>query len=361
MDSKKDCCHCKKSKMSIELEIVGEDEKDKWDTLVETSPHGTIFHTWEWLKIMEKHTKSKLYPIVGMKGTTIIGIYPLFCLKNFSLKSVFSPPPWVSVPYLGPVIADYDKLKQDKKESIFTDFQREVDKFIESEIKPNYTLISSPPGLLDARPFKWAGYHVEPIYNYIIDLSKGEDYVWEQFKKNLRQNINRAIREGSRMEEGSKEELEWIINAIARRYEEQGKVASTSIGYLLDLYDTFYPQNMKIFVAKYNDEVVSGMIDIYYKDKVVSWLGNTKANVEGRSPNELLQWEAIKYATENGMKYYEEMGANTERLCGYKSKYNPDLLICFSAKKYSFMAKLAEIVYFKALKPMHARLDTSRA
>lgn len=348
--------------MNIELEIAGEDERDKWDTLVETSPHGTIFHTWEWLKIMEKHMKSRLYPVIGLKGTTMIGIYPLFFLKNYFFKSVFSPPPWVSVPYLGPVIADYNKLKQDRKESIFIEFQKEVDYFIKSELKPYYTQISSPPGLLDARPFKWTGYHIEPIYNYIIDLSKGVDYVWEQFKKNIRQNISRAIRRGISVEEGSKDDLEWIYETFTKRYEEQGRKVSISKRYLLDLYDFFHPQNMKIFVAKYNSELVGGMVDIYYKDKVVSWLGNTKANVENVSPNELLQWGAIKYAIEHGLKYYEEMGANTERLCYYKSKYNPNLSICFSGKKYSSpVSKLAEIAYFKVLKPVHIRANNRRS
>jgi len=322
--------------------------REEWSKLEENLRDGTIFHTWIWLKIVEKHTKSKFYPIIGLKGSTPIGIYPLFYLKNFLFRSVFSPPPWVSVPYLGPAIVDYDKLKQDKKESVFIEFQREVDAFIKSKFKPHHTRIKSPPGLLDARPFKWTGYHVEPVYNYRIDLSKGKDYVWGQFKKHLRQNINRAKNRGFYVEEGSKEELEWIYETIATRYEKQDRVISIPKKYLYDLYNAFYPQNMKIFVAKYNGEVVSGMVDIYYKEKVLSWLGNGKANVEGVSPNELLQWESIKYAIEHGLKHYEEMGANTERLCRYKSKYNPDLSIYFSAKKYSsIIPRLAEIVYAK--------------
>ena len=340
--------------MSIELEIVEKEEQENWDAIVEAAPQGTIFHTWKWLKIVEKHTKSKLYPIMGMKGTTPIGIYPIFYLKNFLFKSVFSPPPWVSVPYLGPVIADYDKLKQDKKESIFIEFQRKVDDFIKSELKSNYTLISTSPGLLDARPFKWTGYHVEPIYNYIIDLSKGEDYAWEQIKKKLRKNINIAQRKIT-IKEGSKVELEGVYDAIAIRYKEQNRVVSFSKGYLFDLYDSFYPQNLKIFVAEYNGEYVSGAIKICYKNMLLSWVGHAKTNLRG-IPNDLLQWETIKWAIEHDLKYYELIGANTERLCHYKSKYNPDLLICFSAKKYSsVVSKLAENAYFKILRPLSVK------
>jgi len=328
--------------MNIDIKISDERE---WKKLEGNPQHGTIFHTWEWLKIVERHTNMELYPIIGMKDTTVVGIYPIFLHKRL-LRSVFSPPPWVAVPYLGPVILEYEKLKQDKKEFIFIEFQRSVDEFIREEMRAHYSLIKTAPGILDARPLKWNGYIVEPIYNYVIDLRKGADSIFKNFKKKLRQNINRAKRRGISVEEGSKEDLEWIYETIVTRYEEQNRKTSLSKGYLIDLFNTFHPQNMKIFVAKYNGELIGGMIDFYYKNKVTSWLGNVKSNVGGMSPNELLQWEAIKHANKCGMEYYEEIGANTERLCHYKSKYNPNLLLCFSAKKYNtFFAKFVEYAY----------------
>jgi len=342
--------------MDIELQIAEENEREKWNMLVENSSHGTIFHTWEWLKIVEKHVNMRLYPIIGMRGSNIIGIYPLFLHRNFILRAVFSPPPWVAVPYLGPVILEYEKLKQDKRESVFIAFQRKADEFIREEMKAHYSLIKTAPGILDARPLKWNGYIVEPIYNYVIDLRKGADSVFKNFKKSLRNDISRAEKKGISVEEGSKEELKWIYNAVKRRYSEQNKRVSTTEMYLLDLYDTFYPQNMKIFVAKYEGEIVGGLLNIYKNKKILNWMGNVKTNIRGVSPNDLLHWEVIKWATEHGLKYYELVGANTERLCHYKSKYNPSLSICFSAKKYlSFSAKLVESAYFNILKPISAK------
>jgi hypothetical protein len=49
-------------KMNIELRVAEKNEGKSWDRMVEASTYGTIFHTWKWLKIIEKHTKSKLYP-----------------------------------------------------------------------------------------------------------------------------------------------------------------------------------------------------------------------------------------------------------------------------------------------------------
>ena len=341
--------------MSVKLEIVGEDERDRWDTLVESSPHGTIFHTWKWLKIMEKHTESKLYPVIGLKGTTPIGVFPLFYQKNFLVKMMFSPPPHLAMPYLGPALVDYDKLKQGKKESIFIEFQKQVDDFIFSEPKPSYVSISSSPSLLDSRPFKWTGYEVEPMYNYLFDLSGGADYVWKGFKKHLRQNISRAENRGITIKEGFKEELELIYDSLFDRYKEQDITLPVTKEYLLDLYSSFHPHSLRIFVAEYQREIIGGMVDIYYGSKVVSWLGNAKANVEGVSPNELIQWEAIKWACEHDFKYYEEVGGNTPRLCHYKSKYNPNLSVYLSAGKYSTHIKFLETVYKHVRKYMRTK------
>jgi len=342
--------------MAVTLEIAK--DRELWDNLVEKSPHGTIFHTWKFLKIIEKHTPSKLYPLIGMKGMTPVGIYPLFLQKRFFLRLVFSPPPHVAVPYLGPAFIDYDKLKQSKKESIFINFQKAVDEFISSELKADYVLISTSPGLLDPRPFKWTGYNVRPSYSYLINLSNGADYVWKQLKKHLRQSINKTKREGVSIEEGSKEELEAIYNLLNERYKEQERIVTVPKRYLFDLYDSFYPENLKIFVAKYKGEIRTGIIDIWYKDKVTTWIGSTKTYLRGISPNDLLFWETIRKGCEHGFKQYEIIGAaGNRRLHSYYSKCNPELLLWFSARKYSsFVPKLLETAYSKILKPTYGKL-----
>ena len=102
---------------------------------------------------------------------------------------------------------------------------------------------------------------------------------------------------------------------------------------------------MKIFAAKYRGETIGGIINIHYKKELFNWLGNTKANIEGISPNDLLHWIAIKWAIEHNLKYYGLIGANTERLCNYKSKFNPSLDIYFDIKKTTKFGLAVEKTY----------------
>jgi len=319
----------------MELKIAKKDDRELWNEIVKKSPHGTLFHTWKFLKIVEKHTPSKLYPLIGMRGTTPVGIYPLFLQKKFFLRLVFSPPPHALLLYLGPAIVDYDKLKQSKKESTFVEFQRKVNEFLESEINYNYVRVRTSPGLIDSRPFLWTNYKVEPLYTYIIDIEKGPEYVWKNFNKQVRIDINKTKREGVKVEEGSEIELEFIRKSIADRFIEQGLKPKDYSGYLTDVYKS-YPNNIKIFVGKYNDEYVGGLTLLCYKDKASLWIGIPKTELQGIYPNDLIVWESIRWACESGYKKYEIMAAGDDpRLRHFKSKFNPDPSLWYSAEKYS--------------------------
>lgn len=320
----------------MNLKIATDKDAEEWNKLVESSPYGTIFHTWNWLKIVEKHTKSKLYPLIGMKGTTPIGVFPLFYQKKKFVKLVFSPPSRALLLYLGPLVVDYDKLKQSKRESILWELYREVHNFSKSELNYNFLRIRSPPGMIDGRVFRWDGYDTKPLYTYFISLRKGSDFVWDGFESQLRKDIRKTQREGVIIEQGSKEDLEFLRTSLARRFTEQGMKPSDYTGYLLDIYDSFYPENFKIFVARYNGKRVGGLTLLCYTNKASLWMGIPKTTLKGIYPNDLVVWESIKWACENGYKQYEIMGAGDDpRLRHFKSKFNPELSIWYSAEKYS--------------------------
>ena len=352
--------------MRVEIEIAKEEDREEWDKLVEASPHSTIFHTWKWLKIMEKYSwmktvmkkrvKCKLYPVIGLKGETPIGVFPLFLYNSSLFRMVASPPSKVEVHYLGPVLVDYDKLKQDKKELIHVEFQKKVEEFIVSELKADYISIKTPPDMIDCRPFVWSGYEVKPRYNYIFSLNNGKDYLWKGFKKELRKKITIAEKMGISIEEGSKKELGRIYADYSAKFESQGLRINFSKEYLFDVYDAFHPHNLKVFVARYQGEFASGMIATCFRNIFSDWRGSVFPYLKTIPSNDLLHWETMKWAINNGFKYYEITWANTPRLNPFKSKYNPDLSIYFSATKHtSFLSKLIDVGYTRILKSMSMR------
>jgi len=328
----------------IEVRELKKENYELWDELVENSPQGTIFHKLDWLKIVEKHTKSKLSLFTGYLGNEIIAAIPFFYHRSFFLKTLSSPVGSTMIQNLGPLIPNYDDLKQDKREYYFREFQKELDKYIYSKIKPHVITITTSPNLIDVRPYIWTNYQVTPKYNYIKNI-ENLDWIWNDFKKRLRKNIVNAEKNGVEIEEGDLNSYNFIIQSLSGRLEEQESKLPVSNVYMLDLYHKFYPNNLKVFISKYEGKQVGGIIFTTYKDKVSIWVGATRANLKGLYPVDLLQWKIIEWGHENGFKYCEILGANMPSISYFKSRYNFDLNIYYSVEKSSTTFKVVTNVY----------------
>jgi len=331
----------------MELKVARKGDSELWNRIVQESPHGTLFHTWEWLGAVEKQTGSMLYPLLGIKGESPLALMPVFLKKIRFANLALSPPSRALQLYMGPIFADYYGLKQGKRESYYSEFIREANMFFASDLKCNFVRIRTPPGLIDARPFLWTGYKVEPLYTYMINLRGGVDNVWENFNKQLRVDINKTKNDGVEIKEGSMDDLEFLRTSVAERFVEQGVKTPTSYkAYLSDVYKRFHPHNFRIFVARYKGKNVGGLTLLCYKKRASLWMGIPKSTVKGIYPNELATWEAIRWACGNGYEEFEIMDAGDDpRLRHFKSKFNPDIVPWFSAEKYSsFLYKSLENV-----------------
>jgi hypothetical protein len=348
--------------MTIEIRPAQNTDAKEWDAIVSKSPQGTIFHQWDWLKITEKHTDYQLYPLFGIKNEEIIGIFPLFYQRKGPIRMVFSPPPHASIFYLGPVLAGNTSLKQEKWEIMYFDFQSSVENFINNYLKSNYTYISLSPALQDPRPFIWSGYIFDSHFDYVVDISHGCDHLLQSLDKKVRQNLNRSKKRGMTVEIGGQKEYEIILDMMDIRYAEQGKTVTESRDYFRDIFNV-YQETMKIFVVKYEGEVVTGSIDLQYKDTHYSWIGSPKPkNRISPSPNDLLMWESVRYACEQGFRYYVTMNAaGNKRLHSYyASKFDPELRAHFSVKRHSYIVQILEKIHLNVTKPLNVGIKNCK-
>jgi len=72
-----------------------------WDGFIEESPYGMLFHRWDFLKIIEKHSGYTLYPYGVYRGKELACLFPLYYRREKGMKMVFSPPPGMCIPLHG--------------------------------------------------------------------------------------------------------------------------------------------------------------------------------------------------------------------------------------------------------------------
>jgi len=145
----------------------------------------------------------------------------------------------------------------------------------------------------------------------IIDLTQDLDTIWKNMdKKNVRYRINRAKREG----------IEIQTNKDYKQFFEMYKsfIKKKGIKSLFDIFGvgSIDLKTMKekgtLFVAKYYDELLVGTLFLKDNQHIESWIGASKRlDVDKRKKSliacadRLIDWEAIKYAKERGIKEFD--------------------------------------------------------
>ena len=320
-------------------------DQDVWDQFVDRSPGGLLFHKWNFLKIIEKHSGYSLFTFGIHIDGKLEGIFPLFYKKTGWLKQVFSPPPGTGVPYLGVILsAEYEGMTQHRKEMLLTAVIDEANEAI-SRLKPNYVSISTVPGFLDVRPFLWHGYDSKPSYTYMLDLLPDEDEILKSFSTFIRRQLKKQG--DATLEAGQAEDISELMMFLGGRFKEQGlNLPLVSASYLKELIDS-YPAELccyTLYERKEGTRVPLSSILLHKYKRLIFWLGGTRVS-NNRSASPFFWWELMKIAKREHLPVAEIAGANIKRLCVHKNMYNPSLEMSFVINKKDALGKLAESVY----------------
>ncbi|MCQ6963394.1 GNAT family N-acetyltransferase [Methanolobus chelungpuianus] len=331
------------------MQISTLDDSSIWDDFVDSSPYGTLFHKWDFLKTIEKHTGYILLPYGIYVKDTLAGVFPAFLKSNYRVSAVFSPPPRTGIPYMGFIMSsDYVELTQNGKEARLKEIVKGITEKLD-KLSPVYLSIQLPSAFSDIREFKWNDYSVDPLFTYYIPTDASLDDILKGFSRSTKRLIRGINSKKFGIEMVQSTELAPFFDLLSRRYKEQGlKLPIISMEYLADLLH-LYPDNIRLYYV-YDEEgvIVGSNLAIMYKNKLISWLGTPKPDVN-LPVNEFIFWEFIKMA-KNTNSVFEIGGADTRRLCSFKSHFNPSLETSYRVFRRSSIGVVAEWAYLNLYK-----------
>lgn len=329
------------------IEIIN--DSSVWDSFVDESPDRVIFHTWKFLKIVEKYSGYTLLPfgIFEKKNNKLICLFPLFYRKRMGVKFLFSQPPMSGIPFIGLLLnAEFYQRTQRQKEQYLNTVITEINSEIEARA-PHYVSISLGRYIQDIRPFLWRGFDIGIGYTYTINLNPSLDSIWNSFDKTTRKEILSTEKYNLSLKETH--DVEQFYAIMEERYRQQHmKYPLFGSDYVKEILATF-PDNIKLYFL-YNDQnLISLSVNYEYNKRFVFWIGgvNLDKSIHG---HEYYTWEFIKMAKSKGLDLVEMQGADVQRLSHFKSKFNPDLEHNFYVYKKSLLGKSAEWTYLNLLK-----------
>lgn len=264
-----------------------------WDKFLITQPMGHYTQSSLWGQLKAKFGW-EVIRILVKENDQIVGGAQILTRRL---------PVWGKVGYIskGPVVI------QDR-----TDIIEIILNDIEKVAKNNYILLISiqPPTddpdcmhSLNAHKYEPSCYYIVPPSTVVIDLSQSEDEILSKMKRTTRQNIRAAQSRGVIIKEGGEADL-----AAFCRLKQMTESRSDFVCYDQDYYQEAWHQFatrgcMKLWLAYFGDELLAGLMAIYFGQWVVyAWAGSSRTYLEKR-PNDLLFWSAMLWGRENGYHY----------------------------------------------------------
>ena len=152
---------------------------------------------------------------------------------------------------------------------------------------------------------------IQPRYVFRLNIKdKTEEEIFENFHQKTRYNVRLAAKKGVVIREGTREDLKAFHDIMVVTGKRDNFIIRP-LSYFEKMYDELASHgHMKLMMAFYEDEPVSGIIDIIYGNKVWYLYGASSNKHRNLMPNYLLQWEMIKYAIENKKEVYDFRGVS---------------------------------------------------
>ena len=145
-----------------------------------------------------------------------------------------------------------------------------------------------------------------PKKTLILDLGKTEEELLSKMHHKWRYNIRLAERKGVQIEKCNNIDDFYVL---AKETENRDKISFFGKNYFDKLLTILQKNNAgDLFVAKYNDQVISAIINVYYGNTAAYFFGASSDKHRNVMPNHLIQWNAIQEAKKRGYQYYDFWG-----------------------------------------------------
>lgn len=265
--------------------------KLKWDNYVRQSPEGTFFHLTGWKDVIEKTFLLKsIYLMAVDESDEIRGILPLFLMKDILRRKYL-----VSIPF-----SAYAGVCADDKETEIRLFDNAKDLAITNGVQ-----------YLELRQRSNEMFQLQVKKDFVsmfLRLNKDEAILWkESLDSKARNQVRKAYKEGLKVDLG-KQYLDDFYEILSVNIRDLGSPNYPKI-FLKNILQAF-DKTSNIMVVSYRDTIIGGMFFIGYKNIFYDpWAASSRKYVK-LCPNDILYWEAIKYACMNDYDYFD-LGRST--------------------------------------------------
>lgn len=271
----------------IQMKIVRVlDGKEAWNRYVNASPRATAYHQYSWQEVIERSFGHQGYYLAVLDENGVWqGILPLIHIKSRLFGNFLISLPFVNYGGLlteSPAATDYLlREAEDLRHEINAEFV---------ELRHHGEAIEG----LATRQHK---------VTMILPLEADSDSQWGGFNPKLRNQIRKAEKSGLTAVVGHLEMLDGFYEVFARNMRDLGTPVYSK-AFFRNLL-TAFPDTARIISVLHQGKTVAAGLVCWFRDTIeMPWASSSK-DFKALCPNNLLYWEAIRFAIEGGFTRFD--------------------------------------------------------
>ena len=337
--------------MSFKISELKIENKRYWDAYVKSHPMGNIYQLSGWKSVIENTYGHKTYYLLATNNIKdesstikqlskpasksnaydgdrenfvdpsglgdisprsrnqnlngIVGILPMVHIKN-----VFFGNSLVSIPFcdMGGVLADNDAIKSKLVIEALKIGKRLGTSNIEFRNLETLKCLISKNENCDTQGndllAKELAVQTPPKkVRMVLELPESSDVLIRSFKSKLRSQIKKPIKEGLESRIGQTELLDDFYNVFAINMKDLGSPVHSKRLFHNILKE--FSDNSKIVMTYIDKKPLAGAVILFFKETLMNPWASFLNSYKHFSPNMLLYWSMLAYATDNGYKYFD--------------------------------------------------------
>ena len=280
-------------------EINGQAE---WDDFVIKTDSDSFLHSWNWGEF-NRNTGEKIWRLGFFEAGEIEAA--ALVIKVAARRGTF-----LLVPH-GPIInseRNKGEIVKQLKDYLVALGKKEKAAFI--RICPLFLKSEENLQIFRDLGFKDAPLHMmHPETTWILDIDKDEETIMREMKKNHRNLIRRAEKDGVTIEMGDSEEFLKTFYDIHLETVERHRFVPFSYDYIRSELESFKTDDrIKIFNARYEGKIISSAIIVFYGNEAFYHHGASSSQYAKVPSSYLALWEAMREAKRRGIGKFNFYG-----------------------------------------------------
>lgn len=312
---------------AVSLTVVRTLPEEGWRRCVDEHPQGNIFHTPEMFLVFARakghhptlwatvdrdgHVLALLLPV---QITLLPGLFRRFTTRAVAYGGVLCAPGAEGQAALALLLQTY--IRQADGAPLFTELR-------------NLTSMETVQRVLQEHGFAY-----EDHLNYLIDLHRPPEAIFQGIGSRTRKNIRRGLKQGEVIIEEVKEREQVIAcYEVLRKTYQAAQVPLADCSLFEAAFDVLFPKGMIRFtLARVGETPAAVSVELLYKNVVYGWYGGVDREYTRYVPNELLMWHILQWSAEHGHRTYDFGGAGRPDeeygVRDFKAKFGGKL-VCF--------------------------------